>query len=41
MSAQHLAMFGADPIMSGRAIVPYTDFVMAARRVDPREIGAP
>jgi hypothetical protein len=41
MSAQHLAMFGADPIMAGRAIVPYADFAAAVRLVEPREIGAP
>jgi hypothetical protein len=41
ISAQHFAMFGADPIMGGRASVPYIDFATAVRRVEPRGIGTP
>jgi hypothetical protein len=31
MGKQHLHAFAADPIMGGKTVVPYTDFVLAVR----------
>jgi hypothetical protein len=32
MSAQHVASLAADPVLGGRAVVPYADFALAVRR---------
>ena len=31
MSPQHVATLAADPILGGKTVVPYADFVQAAR----------
>jgi hypothetical protein len=39
MSPQHVAIFAADPVLGGKAIVPYADFAAAVRRSSGEEWG--
>jgi hypothetical protein len=37
MSAQHVAILAADPILGGRTVIPYADFELAVRRAGRKE----
>ncbi len=41
MRGQQVAMLAADTVMGGKALVPYSDFAMAVRRVEQRGVSAP
>jgi len=41
MSPHHIAIVNSDPMLAGKTAVPYADFAVAVRRVQPKGISEP
>jgi hypothetical protein len=41
MSPQHIPIFVKDPVLGGKTVIPYADFVVAVRRVQPEGMNQP
>jgi hypothetical protein len=41
MSPQHIPIFTKDPVLGGKTVIPYADFAVAVRRVQPEGMNEP